>query len=165
MYVDVPSIGLRRKIVLLKRMNPLVSVGVCNGHACGPCTVWPQTGSKPEQLCHHNMSRIRHPGDKAFQYLSCNKAYISPKEDSCICNAYYMDCERATGMYYPSTTYLSTVYFVARVSRSVHVIQFKEWGCEGCKRCMVECTPITVRCWPIDPFIISVPYNDPCPFP
>jgi hypothetical protein len=40
---------------------------VVDKHSCGPCTIWIQTGSKPEQLRHHNMrSRIRHPGDKAF---------------------------------------------------------------------------------------------------
>ena len=71
-------------------------------HSCGPCTVWIQTGSNPEQLRHHNMrSRIRHPGDKAFQfslYLSCNNTYkISLRSDSCLCNACYIDCERATG--------------------------------------------------------------------
>ena len=72
-------------------------------HTCGPCTVWIQTGSKPEQKRHHNMrSRIRHPGDKAFQftlYLSCNSTYnnMSLRSDSCLCNACYIDCERATG--------------------------------------------------------------------
>ena len=46
-------------------------------------------------------SRIRHPGDKAFQfslYLSCNNTYkISLRSDSCLCNACYIDCECATG--------------------------------------------------------------------
>ena len=71
-------------------------------HTCGPCTVWIQKGSKPEQQHHHNMrSRIRYPGNKAFQftpYLSCNNTYnMSLRSDSCLCNACYIDCERATG--------------------------------------------------------------------
>ena len=74
-----------------------------DGHYCGPCTVWIQTGSKDKLKRYHTMSdRVRHPGDKATEfteYLSMGGLYnnISLREDSCMCSACYLDCTRKTG--------------------------------------------------------------------
>ena len=84
-------------------------------------------------------SRIRHSGDKAFQfslYPSCNNTYkISLRSDSCLCNACYIDCERATGK--PRWLGLSkhfilkhTLYTVARVFLTVRAIQSMNGGPE-----------------------------------
>ena len=74
-----------------------------DGHHCGPCTVWIQTGSEDKLKRYHIMSdRVRHPGDKAAEfteYLNMGGLYnnISLREDSCLCSACYLDCTRKTG--------------------------------------------------------------------
>ena len=40
-----------------------------DGHHCGPCTVWVQTGSEDKLKRYHVMSdRVRHPGDKTAEF-------------------------------------------------------------------------------------------------
>ena len=74
-----------------------------DGHHCGPCTVWIQTGSEDKLKRYHIMSdRVHHPGDKAAEfteYLNMGGLYsnISLREDSCLCSACYLDCTRKTG--------------------------------------------------------------------
>ena len=75
-----------------------------SGHRCGSCTVWLQTGSNPELSKHHKMviGRVHHPGDRAVEFTSflrCNGAYsnITLRSDSCLCDACYRDCVRASG--------------------------------------------------------------------
>ena len=75
---------------------------VYGGHSCGECTVWLQTGSNEALKSQHKMDRVRHPGDKAAEfteYLGMGGLYknIILREDSCLCNACYIDCTRKTG--------------------------------------------------------------------
>ena len=75
-----------------------------SGHRCGSCTVWLQTGGNPDLLKHHKMiiGRVHHPGERAADFnsfLCCNGAYpnIKLRSDSCLCDACYRDCTRASG--------------------------------------------------------------------
>lgn len=80
-------------------------------------------------------SRIRHPGDKAFQftlYLSCNKTYdISLRSESCLCNACYIDCERASGK--PRWLRLSKFYILKH--------------CILCCQGVSSCTCTSINAW------------------
>ena len=109
-----------------------------DGHKCGSCTVWLQTGSNDKLAKYHNMGvgRVRHPGDKAVQfstYLSCNGTYnITLRNNSCMCDACYRDYQR--GVSKPRWVGLSKYIvckhcFVCCPSQSSCLCEeIREWG-------------------------------------
>ena len=67
-----------------------------DGHKCGSCSIWLQTGSNKDLEKHHNMYITRHPNEQATAFTSFasinGKYQIHLRPDNCICNACSRDC-------------------------------------------------------------------------
>ena len=76
------------------------------------------------------IGRVRHPGERAVEFtsfLSCNGAYtnISLRSNSCLCDACYRDCTRASGNGLGCLSMQCECY-VARVSSKIVLVR-KLW--------------------------------------
>ena len=68
-----------------------------SGEVCGPCSVWEQLGRDPHYADAHSMKTPRHAGNLCEQFctfLSVKNQSFSLKEDSCLCNACFVDAKR-----------------------------------------------------------------------
>ena len=64
---------------------------------CGPCSIWLQLGSLPTFASLHNSKRMFHPNENAASfstYFSSNNKQITLREDSCLCQACYLDAHK-----------------------------------------------------------------------